>query len=346
MTDIDASLLWELQQGLPLESEPFRAVGARFGISAADVLARIRALMDGGQVRRLGAVFDARRLGYRSALCAVDVPTAEMARIAAAVCAHRGVTHGYERGWPAELAPGLPGGPNGRHWPNFWFTLATERESFAAEMDGIRRVVEPYPLLVLPAVRRFKIDVTFDPRTRERDETVAEPPRVAKPSVPWNGDAPATFSEQERAMVRALEGNLPLVERPYAAVAAELGLAESALLERLAAWSAEGVLRRVALIVRHRQLGFTANGMCAWDVPEAEVVEAGRRVAAHPAVTHCYQRGRTERFPFTLYAMIHTGSWEETRQLFLTIGQNAGLTPGQLLLSLNEYKKTSMNYFQ
>ncbi|MEI8079596.1 MAG: hypothetical protein WCH61_08220 [bacterium] len=342
MTDLNANLLWELQQGIPLESAPFRAIGERLGISVAEVLETIRRLMAEGTVRRMGAVFDARRLGYRSALCAMDVPAAEIAHIAATVCAHRGVTHGYERGWPAELATDLTGGPHGRYWPNFWFTLATEREIFDSEMDGIRRAVAPYPLLVLPALRRFKIDVTFDPRTRERDERV---PATKAVPAPRHGDAPAVFSTQDRAIVRALEGNLPLVERPFAAIAADLGMAESALLERLAAWSADGVLRRVALIVRHRQLGFTANGMCTWDVPEAEVVEAGRRVAAHPAVTHCYQRERTDRFPFTLYAMIHTGSWEETRQLFLTISQNAGLTPGQLLLSLNEYKKTSMTYF-
>ena len=125
-------------------------------------------------------------------------------------------------------------------------------------------------------------------------------------------------------------------------------MAESALLERLNSWSALGVLRRMALIVYHRKLGFVANGMCVWDVPESEIHRGPRRVAAHPAVTHCYQRGRTDLFPFTLYAMIHTGSWAGTSQLFKEIGDSASLTHtrGQLLLSLREFKKTSMTYFQ
>jgi DNA-binding Lrp family transcriptional regulator len=147
------------------------------------------------------------------------------------------------------------------------------------------------------------------------------------------------------AVVRALDANLPLVEHPFAKIAEELGLPESDLLARLDAWKKQGVLRRMALIVRHRKLGFTANGMCVWDVPEDAVLEAGRRVAEAPEVSHCYERPRSDRFPFTLYAMIHTGDPESTRRLFERIGRDAGLESGQLLLSLREFKKTSMTYF-
>jgi DNA-binding Lrp family transcriptional regulator len=342
MTERDAELLWALQQGLPLVSEPFKAVGERFGISAGEVLSRLHFFMESGQVRRFGAVFDARRLGYRSALCAVDIPDGELVEKAGLICSHPGVTHGYERGWPNELNPDLPGGPNGRHWPNFWFTLATGHSDFDRELETLRRNSAPYDLLVLPAIKRFKIDVTFDSRTRARDERVPVPP---SPHVAAKDATMLEFTPPEKALVRALEGSLPLTERPYEAVALGLGLSEEELLSKLTAWAAIGVLRRVALIVRHRNLGFTANGMCVWDVPEASMTEVGRRIAADPAVTHCYQRPRTDRFPFTLYAMIHTGEWEETRRLFVRLGDSAGLTPGQLLLSLREFKKTSMTYF-
>ncbi len=331
MSDLVAKLLWELQHGLPLVSDPFRVVGEKLGISAADVLKHIEHFFESGQARRLGGVFDARRLGYRSVLCAVDLPEDVIEKVAAAVCRHPGVTHGYERG-----------GGEGQHWPNFWFTLATPQAEFDHELDVIRQHVEPYTLLTLPALRRFKIDVKFDPRTRDRDERVPSSPSSVGLSTEPSTE---TFTSLDRAVVRALENNLPLVEHPFAKIAEDLGVSEAHLLARLDAWMKQGVLRRMALIVQHRKIGFTANGMCVWDVPKEDVLEIGRRVAEAPEVSHCYERPRSEFFPFTLYAMIHTGDPVSTRKLFERIGRDAGLQSGQLLMSLREFKKTSMNYF-
>jgi DNA-binding Lrp family transcriptional regulator len=306
-------------------------VGEGLGLSAAAVLERIGRFLESGYARRLGGVFDARRLGYRSVLCAVDLPADLLEKTAAAVCQHPGVTHGYER-CAAE----------GQHWPSFWFTLATPQADFDRELEAVRRQVAPHELLTLPALRRFKIDVMFDPRTRDRDERV--PAAQASAGIA-TGPMTEVFTPLDQAMVRALDASLPLVERPFAKIAGELGLPESELLRRLAAWQEQGVLRRVALIVRHRELGFTANGMCVWDVPAEDVMAAGRRVAQVPEVTHCYARPRSDRFPFTLYAMIHTGDAASTRQLFERISRDAGLPDGQLLLSQREFKKTSMAYF-
>jgi DNA-binding Lrp family transcriptional regulator len=342
MTDLEKNLLWELQQGFPLVSEPFAEAGRRHGLSGEAVIDRVRGLMASKKVRRLGVVFDARRLGYRSVLCAIDLPTAELPSTAKSVCRHPGVTHGYERGWPAELSPDLPGGPRGCRWPNFWFTLAAPDADFDRELAALRGAIAPHGLLALPAVRRFKIDVTFDPRTRCRDEQV---PSSAHRQAVDGHVCMVELSPAEKEMVRALSGSLPLVARPYAAVAAGLGLTEEALLATLRTWTTTGVVRRIAMVVRHQAIGFVANGMCAWDVPETAVVEAGRQVAAHPEVTHCYHRLRSDGFPFTLYAMIHTGEWEAARRLFVKIGDTAGLVRGQLLLSLREFKKTSMDYF-
>ena len=85
--------------------------------------------------------------------------------------------------------------------------------------------------------------------------------------------------------------------------------------------------------------------MCCWNVAPEAILETGRRVAAFPEVTHCYERPLTDRFPFRLYAMIHTPTWEGTQALYARITREAELPPGQLLLSLTEYKKTSMVFF-
>ncbi len=338
----EAAALVELQRGISLAERPFEEVGKRCGLSEEAVLALVRRLLAAGDARRFGAVFDARRLGYRSALCAMRVPRESLAEVAAKVGRLRGVTHAYERGWPADLPPDSPGGPAGRVWPNLWFTLAAPAVTFGLELDALRASCAPYGIDELPALRRFKIDVVFDLRTRDRDERV-EPRPAAAPEL--GPGAVYQLNERQQALVRSLQGDVPVTGRFYSALAADLGLDEDGFLAQLREWQSTGVMRRIGLLLRHREIGFKANGMCCWDVPQAEVLACGRRVAAFPEVTHCYERPWMEKFPFRLYAMIHTPTWEGTQALFERISREAGLPDGQLLLSVAEFKKTSMQFF-
>ena len=337
----EAAALVALQCGVALTERPFAEMGAMCGLSEEAVLALVQRLLASGEARRFGAVFDTRRLGYRSALCAMTVPRVRLAGVAEKVSAVRGVTHAYERGWPKELPRDLPGGPGDRSWPNLWFTLAAPGADFADELQRLRTACQPYGIHELPATRRFKIDVVFDLRTRDRDE------RVESRLPPVRGESTCTvaLSEKDRAIVRTLAGDVPVCARIYKGVAEQLGMTEGDLLERLRDWQASGVLRRFGLLLRHRKIGFKANGMCCWDMPEEEVAAAGRRVAAFPEVTHCYERPRVDIFPFRLYAMIHTSDWLKTQQLYERLTREAGLADGQVLLSVKEFKKTSMSFF-
>lgn len=337
--DKEAAALTALQKGIPLAERPFAQLGRDIGLAEGEVVEIARRVLGTGQARRFGAVFDARRLGYRSALCAMDVPRARLAEIAARVAAARGVTHAYERGWPEALPRELPGGPGDRRWPNLWFTLATPAAGFAAEAERLRAACQPYAIHTLPALRRFKIDVVFDLRTRDRDE------RVETGGKPDRDAPPAALDARDIAVIRLLDGHVPPQEDLFTPVAAEVGMDTGALLARLREWQANGVMRRFALLLRHREMGFRANGMCCWDLPDGALAEAGRRLAACPDVTHCYERARMDIFPFRLYAMIHTPEWERTRQLFERLSQTIGARDGQVLLSLTEFKKTSMQFF-
>lgn len=340
MNEQEAAALVALQRGIALTERPFAELGEACGLSEEAVLALPRRLLADGDARRFGAVFDGRRLGYRSALCALTVPKAKLGAVAEKIVAVQGVTHAYERGWPEALPKNLPGGPAGQSWPNLWFTLSAPSDTFTAELQALRAACQPYAVHELPATRRFKIDVVFDLRTRERDERVE--PRLPLAKEP---DCVAVMNDPDRAVIRLLQGDVPVCERFFKAAAAPLGMAESDLIERLRGWQASGVLRRVGLLLRHREIGLKANGMCCWDVPEENIVEAGRRVAAFPDVTHCYARPRMDVFPFRLYAMIHTPEWFATQRLFERIAREAGLEDGQLLLSVKEFKKTSMQFF-
>lgn len=340
LTEQEAAALLTLQRGIPLTARPFAEVGASCGLPEAAVLNLTRRLLKTGDARRFGAVFDARRLGYRSALCAMTVPADRLAGIAAKIVAVRGVTHAYARGWPDALPRDLAGGPGNREWPNVWFTLAAPAPDFERELNALRDACRPFAIDELPAVRRFKIDVVFDLRTRDRDERV-EPrplPDGKLPAVP-------EFDARAKCLIQLLEGDLPVTADFFETLAEQAGWDGRALQDQLLDWQASGVMRRIGLLLQHRKIGFKANGMCCWDMPEADVTAAGRRVSAFPEVTHCYERPRLEIFPFRLYAMIHTPVWSDTQRLFERISEGAGLSGGQLLLSVSEFKKTSMQFF-
>ena len=327
-SSVEKKTLTRLQRGIEPVSRPFQ----NLDIPEADILALLRRTEEDGLLRRFGGVFDARRLGYKSVLCALDILPEQMESKAAIISAHPGVTHCYER-------LSLYGSGN---YPRLWFTLAMLHEEFDQGLAALRAQLDPCTLFDLPALRRFKIDVVFDLQTRSRDEVF---PGLDPSAVPSQEETFRTFSAEEKALVSALDQQIPLTERPFAALAEKLGQAEDDLLATLKAWKEQGVLRRIGAILYHREAGFKANAMCVWPV-DGDIAGAGRRVAARSEVTHCYQRPRLETFPFDLYAMIHTGSWDETRALFKDISFACGLEDGELFASGREFKKDSMKYFQ
>lgn len=327
-SSVEKRVLTQLQRGVEPVSRPFK----NLEIPEADVLELLRRAKDEGLLRRFGGVFDARRLGYKSVLCALDVSPEQLESKAGVVSAHPGVTHCYER---------LPL-YGSRTYPRLWFTLAVLHREFDAAIAALRTQLAPYPLFDLPALRRFKIDVVFDLKTRSRDEIFPglAPSAALLPEEPFR-----TFSADEKTLISELDQQIPLTERPFAALAEKLGQTEDRVLSTLKEWKEQGVLRRIGAVLYHREAGFKANAMCVWPV-DGDIAAAGRRAAARPEVTHCYQRPRLETFPFDLYAMIHTGSWEETRALFKDISFTCGLDGGELFASGREFKKDSMKYFQ
>jgi DNA-binding Lrp family transcriptional regulator len=115
-----------------------------------------------------------------------------------------------------------------------------------------------------------------------------------------------TLDATDRRIVEATQAGLPLTPRPYAAVAAALGLSETAVIDRLAAMQARGVVRRIAAAPNHYALGVTANGMTVWDLDDDRASELGRRVGALDFVSHAYLRPRVPPdWPYNLFAMVH-----------------------------------------
>lgn len=159
-----------------------------------------------------------------------------------------------------------------------------------------------------------------------------------------------TLTERDKAIVRALQHDLPLVPEPYAVLAQELGMSEEDLIAGIHRLMDMGCLKRISIALRHKNVGFTINVMVVWDVADDSVDEIGKRVAAHPAVTHCYRRNRDPRFPYNLYTMIHARSDEEYDRIISDLISIIGAqTPHDVsfdaLRSMRELKKIGMKYF-
>lgn len=130
----------------------------------------------------------------------------------------------------------------------------------------------------------------------------------------------------DKRLLRVIADGLPLVSRPYAAAAAWAGIGEDEVIRRLRRLIAGGIVKRLGVIVRHRELGYRANAMVVWDVPDDEVAEVGRHVAAYPFVTLCYQRPRRlPEWPYNLFCMIHGKDRTAVGSQIATVNTEVGL---------------------
>lgn len=313
---IDARLLVALQKGLPIDARPFARIGGDLGLSEEAVLARVRALFETGVARRFGAVFDSRSLGYESTLCAAEVPERDLEAAVARIVPHPGITHCYER----------------EGHPNLWFTMTALAADFQREIDRVSAALGPYGVLSLPALRKFKVEAVF-----------GQSEGAKAPQVPVLSQEP--FAESERRIVRRLQANIEVSEDPFGVLAKDLGLSAADLLALLKKWEQRGIIRRIGLVLRHRQLGFSANSMCVWPVAPERIAAAGESMARSPHVSHCYERPSFPAFPCNLYAMIHAKTREEAVGIFERLGADAGLSGGRMLWSVREFKKSSPVFF-
>lgn len=155
----------------------------------------------------------------------------------------------------------------------------------------------------------------------------------------------AGVSELDKKVIRAMQGEFPLVAEPYKVLAEGIGISEDLFLERVKALEEDKKIRKMGAVLRHREVGFKANVLAAWVVPQEELDTIAQEMARHPAVTHCYDRMTAPGWPYNLYTMIHGHSREECEAIASELGEAAGVTERIMLYSKHEWKKTSMKYF-
>jgi DNA-binding Lrp family transcriptional regulator len=329
LDDADKRLMNLLQSNFPLDPEPFAHIATASELELDDVLARTQRLLDGRIIREITPIFDTRALGYESMLVAAKVDGEHPQRAAQIVNSYPGVSHNYLR----------------THDFNLWFTIATPPDSelgLAGTLEVLMRETGAESMRELPTLTLFKINMNLE-MEKGTDALAAAAVEAAPPreldAQPYDAD--------DIALIRALQGPMAAVERPYDAAAAELGISTEAMLERLRGMVDRKILRRVAAILYHRRAGFSANGMGVWKVPEDEIMETGARMASFRGVSHCYQRPTYEDWPYSVFTMAHGRSKEECDAVLDSIAEDCGIGPDgrATLYSSTEYKKIRLRYF-
>lgn len=310
---LDLRLLDGWQRGFPLVPRPFAQIGAALGLGEAETLARLARLAGAGAISRVGATLRPNTVGA-STLAAIAAPEVRIDEVARAIGAEPGINHSYLR--EAE-------------W-NLWFVMTGPDRAHVT--DALARIAAATGLEVLdlPLVRPFNIDLGF-----QLDGVPHLPPARAEVDV-------TALRPGDREILAGLTRGLALVPRPYAALAAGLARPEAEVIARIAALTEAGIISRLGVIVRHRQLGWRANAMVVWQVPEATVDAAGERLAAQPGVTLCYRRRPDPRWPYNLYCMIHAKSREAALGTLDRAADGAGLAalPRRVLFSTRCFKQT------
>ena len=153
--------------------------------------------------------------------------------------------------------------------------------------------------------------------------------------------------EADRRLLAAIQHGLPLTPRPYAGIAAQLGISENEVVARLAWLKEAGVIRRFGVVVRHHELGYSANAMVVWDVPDRQVAELGHCLAGFDFITLCYRRPRhLPQWRYNLYCMIHGKSREEVLAHLEWMVNHCGLQalPHEVLFSRRRFKQRGAVY--
>ena len=335
MDIIDRKLLNKIQSPFPLVDRPFQQLGEDVGISEQEVLDRLTELKRTNVLRQISAIFDTRRLGFKTTLVAMAYEPKKLHKAALEINKHPGVSHNYAR--------------EGSYY-NLWFTLAVPPDhDLEATARYMSRKTEALEQRIMPTKRFFKIGVNFDMVKKKGSSFNFSPDNIKsggydkEAADSWNTAVPIT--ETEKDAIRGMQEDLHLVPRPFDQIAQGLGMTTSDFFAVAKDFQDRRIMRRYSAVLHHRRSGFKANAMIVWKVPEERAEEVGILMAGHDAVTHCYERPTFPDWPYTHFTMVHATTPEGCEEINNEISEATGITERMVLYSTREYKKTRVRYF-
>jgi len=324
LAESDKELLNEIQWTFPLVTRPFDTIAKKFDTTPEIIKEKLNNLKEIGVLRQLSAIFDTRKLGYTSSLVAMEIEHDQLEHVASQINRHPGVSHNYERD----------------HQFNLWFTLAvppgadlnSELEKFNV-LKGIKKV------RMLPTLQLFKIGVKLDMIDDKKHDVAPTEEKKEIKNIKFEP------TEDDKDFIRELQKDMEIIDEPFVKAANNLGITEDELFSKMKHYESLGVLRRFAAILRHRQVGFTANGMIVWKVPEDRITSVGETLGSFPQVSHCYERPTYDDWPYNVFSMIHCKTHDEAYDVAKTIQNQIDVNEYKILFSSREFKKTRVEYF-
>lgn len=292
MDVLDRRLLNDFQRDFPLVPRPYADVGRLLDLPEDEVIERLRLLSDTGRISRIGATVRP-NTAAASTLAALAVPPARIEAVAALVGQEPGVNHSYLRESP--------------DW-NLWFVATAPDDAALAATLARIEAATGLPVLDLRLKHAFNIDLGFCLEGQRRIMPQRPPANMA------------ALRDDDRPILQALSRGMALDPNPYALA----GRREDEVIARIHALSAAQIVTRLGVIVKHRSLGWTANAMVVWNLPEPQIAAVGPQLAAVPGVTLCYQRVTQPGWPWGLFCMIHAQSRAEA----LAVLDRARALPG------------------
>ncbi|MDY6385854.1 MAG: Lrp/AsnC family transcriptional regulator [Fibrobacter sp.] len=336
MNELEQNILAIIQDAFPLEERPYLVLADQLGSDEQSVFAAVEGLRKSEIIRRIGGVYDSKKLGFISRLCAGKVPTVAtgaaddnaLEKFAAAVNEIPAITHNYVRS----------------HEYNVWFTvIAQSEEEIQKIVDEVCSKTELHDVHILNATKKFKINTVMGGAGALANR-IGDEKRHCEPKAK---QSPAHFlSANDRARIRIACTDIPHTLTPFKDW--------SVSCDELRDDIAQKRMRRFGAILRHQEAGFAYNAMVCfaktvdsrqWSVDRNSVNPAGAILASKRYISHCYERPSFEGFPYTLYAMMHAQSAEELDRNIKEAAESIGNPDYVVLHSVRELKKTSFRFF-
>lgn len=297
VTPAELAFINRWQRDFPLAERPFLAVGHQCDLGEQGAIATFARLIDEHIVSRIGAVVRPRTVGA-STLAAMSAPSERLDAVAAIVSAEPHVNHNYER----------------EHALNLWFVVTGPDDGAVAHTLTRIEQRTGLPVVNLPLLKAYHLDLGF---SLTGLKGAAARQAVA---VEYRPDL------RDRSLLAAIEDGIPLTQRPFHEVGRRVGLRESDVIDRLRRLIAAGIVARFGCVVRHRSLGYTANAMAVWNVPDDSTDVIATRLVENPRVTLCYRRQpRPPMWPFNLFCMVHAKAREDALGTIADLNAVAGI---------------------
>ena len=322
LEELDNELLYKMQTNFPLTPKPFEDLAKEFNVSEDTILKRVKKLKEDKILRQTSAIFDTKRLGYKSSLVAFKVKEENINKAVEAINAHPGVSHNYLRD----------------HDFNIWFTLAVAPDSKLSLEDTVeilKKQSDADDSIILPTIKMFKISVKMDTTGK-----AAKKERVKK-----HNHKSIELTPLDIEVIKELQKDIEIVSEPFLNITKKLNISYDELFNLAKKYQEAGVMRRFATILNHRKAGFNANAMSVWEAPEEKAEELGKKLASFSAVSHCYLRPKYPNWKYNLFAMVHAKTQDESNKIIEEMAKETGLNNYTKLYSTKEFKKVRIEYF-